>query len=196
MDRSDLPRGLNKPYAVNKTEFWVKNGADKRRATREELFRLLQASNTLFADEMETEATVEDFDITYFTWFHNETKKEYEKELAKIGISLAGLLENIKLLKNNRLTLAGLLLFGKNPESIKPQFGIKGTFYDGTVLSVNRYKDTIQISSKLIDQFKEAHHFIKRNLQMIQSGSDFNSSPVLEIPESAFTEAVANAIAH
>lgn len=191
-----IPRGLNKPYAVNKTEFWVKNGADKRRATREELFRLLQASNTLFADEMETEALVEDFDIDYFKRYYNETKKEYEKNLEKLGIPLVSLLENIKLIKNNRLTLAGLLIFGKNPESIKPQFGIKGTFYDGISLSVNRYKDSIRISSKLIDQFKEALQFIKRNLRMIQSGGDFNSAPILEIPEAAFAEAVANAIAH
>jgi len=37
---------------VNKSEFWVKSGADKRRATREELFRLMQASSRLFADEL------------------------------------------------------------------------------------------------------------------------------------------------
>jgi predicted HTH transcriptional regulator len=191
-----IPRGLNKPYAVNKTEFWVKNGADKRRATREELFRLLQASNTLFADEMETEAMLEEFDVDYYKQYYNETKKGYEKELDKLGIPLVSLLENIKLLKNSRLTLAGLMLFGKNPESIKPQFGIKGTFYDGTSIAVNRYKDSIRASGKLIDQFKETLHFIRRNLRMIQSGPDFNSPSVLEIPEVAFAEAVANAIAH
>ena len=191
-----IPRGLNKPYAVNKTEFWVKNGADKRRASREELFRLLQTSNTLFADEMETEALLADFDADYFQQYYNETKKSYEKEMAKLGIPLVSLLENIKLLKNNRLTLAGLLLFGKNPENIKPQFGIKGTFYDGNAISVNRYKDSIRTAAKLIDQFTETLHFIRRNLRMIQSGADFNSPPVLEIPEAAFAEAVANAIAH
>lgn len=191
-----VPRGLNKPYAVNKTEFWVKNGADKRRATREELFRLLQASNALFADEMETEASFDDFDINYFQRYYNATKKNYEKDLDKLGIPLVSLLENIKLIKNSKLTLAGLLLFGKNPESLKPQFGIKGTFYDGTVISVNRFKDSIRTSSKLIDQFTEALNFIRRNLRMVQSGADFNSRPIQEIPEAAFAEAVANAIAH
>jgi len=42
-----VPLGSNKPYSVNKSEFWVKNGADKRRASREELFRLMQSSNRL-----------------------------------------------------------------------------------------------------------------------------------------------------
>ena len=47
----NIPLGTSKPYAVNKSEFWVKNGADKRRATREELFRLMQASSLISADE-------------------------------------------------------------------------------------------------------------------------------------------------
>lgn len=42
-----IPRGTNKPYAANKTEFWIKVGADKRRAIREELRRLMQASHRL-----------------------------------------------------------------------------------------------------------------------------------------------------
>ena len=36
--------GTDKPYAVDKSTFWVRVGADKRRATREELRRLMQAS--------------------------------------------------------------------------------------------------------------------------------------------------------
>lgn len=31
-----VPRGANKPYAANKSDYWVKVGADKRRASREE----------------------------------------------------------------------------------------------------------------------------------------------------------------
>src|SRR5699024_2925523 len=38
----NVPLGQNKPYAANGTDFWVKVGADKRRATREELKRLMQ----------------------------------------------------------------------------------------------------------------------------------------------------------
>jgi hypothetical protein len=51
---------------LNKVEFWVKSGADKRRATREELLRLMQASKFIFADEIETTGILEDFDIDYF----------------------------------------------------------------------------------------------------------------------------------
>ena len=65
-----VPRGSNKPYSVNKSEFWVKNGADKRRASREELFRLMQSSSRLFADEMETDVGIEAFNVFYFSEFY------------------------------------------------------------------------------------------------------------------------------
>lgn len=45
----NLPRGENKPYAANRTDYWIKVGADKRRATREELRRLMQASGSVYA---------------------------------------------------------------------------------------------------------------------------------------------------
>ncbi len=61
-----VPIGSNKPYSVNKTEFWVKNGADKRRACREELFRLMQSSSRLCAEEMETGVEITEFDFFYF----------------------------------------------------------------------------------------------------------------------------------
>lgn len=45
-----VPIGANRPYAANRGEFWVKVGADKRRATREELKRLMQASCGIYAE--------------------------------------------------------------------------------------------------------------------------------------------------
>ena len=66
----NIPLGANKPYAVNKTAFWVKVGADKRRATREELRRLMQASGTLYADEMPLAHTsLDELDLLRFRDF-------------------------------------------------------------------------------------------------------------------------------
>ena len=69
----EVPRGSHKPYCVNKSEFWVKSGADKRRATREELFRLMQASSRLFADEMLTDAPVEELDVLWLARYYQAT---------------------------------------------------------------------------------------------------------------------------
>ena len=66
----EVPLGPNKPYVANKRDYWVKVGADKRRATREELKRLMQASGGLFADEMVLPPTgIEDVDRYAFSEF-------------------------------------------------------------------------------------------------------------------------------
>lgn len=188
-----VPRGLNKPYAVNRVDVWVKSGADKRRAPIEEVLRLAQTTGLLYADELETGANIEDFDKDFFLKYY---KQYYKEEFDLLEIPLEQLLTNIRLLKNGRLTLAGLLLFGKKPERIRPQFCIKGTVFDGNDISMHNFKDKEDIIGKLIDQFKQGKHFIKKNLRHKQKHKNFNAPGVLEIPEDAFSEIVANAIVH
>jgi predicted HTH transcriptional regulator len=185
----NVPRGDNKPYAVNKNEFWVKNGADKRRATREELVRLIQASGNLYADETLTNSTLEAFDLKAFEQFYNTY---YHDQLDEIDIPLPQLLENFKLAKGELLTLAGLLIFGKHVEFARPQFGIKATYYE----SNESFRDKEDIGGTLSEQFKRAAAFIERNLHRVQVSDDFNSPGVLEIPGPVLKEVIANAIVH
>ncbi|RLG30771.1 transcriptional regulator [Methanosarcinales archaeon] len=188
-----VPKGSDKPYAVNTTEFWVKSGADKRRATREELLRLMQSSGFLFADEIETGAGVTDFDADYFKRFYEQY---YTEKVEDIDIPLEKLLENLKLVKNGQLTLAGLLLFGRSPERVKPQFVIKATYYKGNDIHSDEYNDSETIEGRLIEQFEYGVSFIQRNIKGLQKSRNINAPPILEIPKEAFMEAVANAIVH
>ena len=70
----DIPAGINKPYQDKNGVFWVKSGADKRRATsREEIQRLFQKSNLIHADEIPvTGVTVADLDLDYFKNYFQE----------------------------------------------------------------------------------------------------------------------------
>jgi len=185
----DTPQGDNKPYGVNKNQFWVKNGADKRRASREELFRLMQSSSRLFADEMSTNVHQDDIDMLYFSDFYNHT---FGEDLNDVNISIHSLLHNLKLVQDDRLTLAGLLLFGKNVAFHKPQFGIKATNY----LTEDSFLDKEDIVGKLFEQHRKGIDFILRNLYRSQVDSDFNLPGQLEIPLFAIKEVVANALAH
>jgi ATP-dependent DNA helicase RecG len=184
-----VPRGMSKPYSVNKDQFWVKNGSDKRRATRDELFRLLQSSSALYADEMKTEILKKQFDFLYFSEFY---KQVYDEDLEDLQIERDILLENLKLVHENHLTLAGVLLFGKSVETLKPQFGIKATCY----LTEDEYRDKEDIGGKLFEQHRKGVDFILRNLHRTQESEDFNSPGELEIPAVAIKEAVANALVH
>ncbi len=188
-----MPKGRNKPYAVNTTEFWVKSGADTRRATREELLRLMQSSGFIFADEIETDAGIEDFDVGYFKRFY---ERYYTEKVEDIDVSFEKLLENLRLVKNGQLTLAGLLLFGRSPERVRPHFVIKATYYKGNDIYSNEYKDSETIDGRLIEQFEYGVSFIRRNLHGLQENRNVNAHPILEIPGEAFMEAVANAIVY
>ena len=78
-----VPLGTDKPYAVNKTAFWVKVGADKCRVTREELRRLMQASGTLYADEMPLAHTnLDELDLLRFRDFY---KQQYDQEIDQLN---------------------------------------------------------------------------------------------------------------
>ncbi len=186
--------GTDKPYAVNKTAFWVKVGADKRRATREELRRLMQASGTLYSDEMLLPHTsVDEFDLLRFRDFY---KQQYDQEIDQLNTSTERILSNLKLLKSPHLTLAGLLLFGKEPQQIRPQLMVKAVAFIGNRLEGTEYLDSEDIESTLAEQFKGTMGFLKRNLRKRQNGQNFNFPGILEIPEIALEEAIVNALAH
>jgi predicted HTH transcriptional regulator len=189
-----IPRGTNKPYAANKTEFWVKVGADKRRATREELRRLMQAAHSMYADELPVpNASLTDLNISYFKDFY---EKEYGLKLEEDPLQLERVLKNLKLINNSNLTLAGPLLFGDRPERIRPQFIVKAVAFIGNEVSVSEYLDSENLEGTLYEQYRNTMAFLKRNLRKVQRGRNFNLPGKMEIPGIALEEAVVNALVH
>ena len=190
----NVPQGENKPYTANRTDYWIKVGADKRRATREELRRLMQASRNIYADEMPIFTTsIDDIDMFFFKEFY---EKEFGIPLEENLLSIEKLLTNLKLFKDNNLTLSGLLLFGKKPERIKPQFIVKAVAFYGTDISAKQYLDSEDIKGRLLSQYENTMGFLKRNLRKVQRGQNVNFPGLWEIPEIALQEAVVNALVH
>lgn len=189
-----VPRGTNKPYAVNKSDFWIKVGADKHRASREEFRRLMQASGALYADEMAISGTgTDDVDMYSFRRFYEE---QYGMAIEEIGLPIDRIMSNLKLMEGDSLTLAGLLLFAKQPELLKPQYLVKAVAFAGNDIGGNKYLDSEDIGGTLPVVFKEGMAFLKRNLRKKQKGQPFNFPGILEIPEIALEEAVVNALIH
>lgn len=94
------------------------------------------------------------------------------------------------------LTLAGLMLFGRQVQRWRPAFHIKAEAFPGTSLADSRYLDSEDIGSTLSEQFKGAFAFIRRNLHHVQRGRGFNTLGELEIPEAALEELLVNALIH
>lgn len=190
----NVPMGTNKFYMANGKDIWIKMGSDKRRAKCEELKRLLQESAHLFADEQPVEFTnIKDLDMDLINSF---IETRFRENIEKISIPLDKVLNNMKVMHDDKCTLAGLLLFGKNYNPILSQYGIGAVSWYGNDLSGTEYRDSEDIKGNVLKQYKDGMAFLKRQLRKIQKGQSFNSLGILEIPEIALEEALVNAIVH
>jgi len=191
-----IPEGTNKPYKDNNGAIWVKQGSDKRRVTDTfEIMRILQNSGYLLADEMEMfETSIEDVDKRKFEEYF---KKEFNKTIEEKGLTFEHALRAKRVLKNNQLTLAGLLFFGKDPQNVKPAFTIKAVSYFGNDIAGNQYRSKPKdLKGTIPELFEQGMKFLMSNLAYLQSGESFNSQGKLEISRVALEEILQNALVH
>ena len=183
----EVPDGLAKPYLDNQGRIWVKQGSDKRHVTsREEMQRMFQRSGLVYADVVPAAGTsVEDIDDKTFANYFN---RRYGESSEYAGLTREQLLQNLGLGDGRELNLAGLVLFGRNPQRWRPAFEVKAVAFPGTALHDTRYLDSEDIKGTLLEQFRDAFAFIKRNLHHVQHGRGFNTLGELEIPETALEE--------
>ncbi len=191
----DIKQGINKPYCTSSGVYITKSGADKRRISQEELQRLFQESQRYHADEFIVQDTkiINDLDKNSFSEYY---KKEYGEDVTDLDIDIKQILENLYLAKDNNLTLAGLLLFGKKPQTKKPMFIIKAVSFVGNDLSGTAYRDSEDIKGNILKLYTDSMSFITRNLRKVQNDKDFNTEGELEIPKIVLEELVVNAIIH
>jgi ATP-dependent DNA helicase RecG len=191
-----VPEGVNKPYKTAKSEIYVKQGSNKRLLTdNAEIMRLFQNSGNLLTDEMEVyETSINDVDEKLFSEYF---KKEFERTFKERGLTFEQALQVKRVLRNNRLTLAGLLFFGKEPQSIKPAFTIKAVSYFGNDIAGNQYRSKPKdLTGTIPHLFEKALDFLMGNLDSLQSGDSFNSQGKLEISRIALEELLQNALVH
>lgn len=191
----EVTQGINKPYMDLHGRVWVKNGADKRHVTaREEMQRMFQASGLLQADQVPVVGTSwADIDERTFARYF---ERRYKRSPEQTDLALPALFENIKLSNGGTPNLAGMLLFGKNPERHLHVCMIAAVCFPGTRLSDSRYLDSENIQGTIEEQYQHGLAFIRRNLHHVQGDQGFNSLGLLEVPEEAFVELLVNALVH
>jgi ATP-dependent DNA helicase RecG len=194
-----VPEGISKPYSDNDGVFWVKSGADKRRVTsREEVQRMFQSADLVHADEVPVEGTTSgDIDLKHFsTFFEKQYGEILDDVLDKAGISLGQLLNNLGLAREKTINLAGVMLFGRNPQRHRPAFVIKAVSFVGNDPAGDKYRDSQDIEGCLRDLYKGTISFLTRNLRRLQEKKGFNTEGDLEIPRAALEELVVNMLLH
>lgn len=189
------PDALAKPYLDHQGRIWVKQGADKRHVTaREEMQRMFQSGGLVYADVVPvTGTTSADLDEPAFRRY---LAQHYGADTALAELPLDALLQNLGLGDGRELTLAGLMLFGRNQQRWRPAYAIKAVAFFGTSIADIHYQDSQDFSGTLSAQYTEALAFIKRNLRRVQGNQGFNSPGILEVPEVALQELLVNALVH
>ena len=98
--------------------------------------------------------------------------------------------------EDDRLNLAGLLLFVDRPEWIEPSFVVKAIRYPGNKIHPTDYLDAEDFSGPLPRVFEGALAFVMRNLHKVQATRGVNMPGLPEIPEAVFEELLVNALVH
>jgi len=190
-----VPKGHDKPYFDRNGVIWLKAGADKRRInSKEELRRLFQMSDQFHADELPTKAGIDALDELRFRDFLRDT---YDQKLPERAADRLRVLANLNLAAPaGTLNLAGLLLFGEQPQRFRPQFVVKAVQYPGLDIHASRYGDTEDFAGPLRRVFEGALAFVLRNLRKLQAGRGVNSLGIPEVPPVVFEELLVNALVH
>lgn len=188
--------GSNKPYKDKIGTIWLKQGADKRKLIdNNEIMRLFQQSSNLLADEMEVyDTSIDDIDERLFAdYFKKEFKVSYQEK----GLTYEGALRAKRVLRNDKVSLAGLLFFGKYPQNIKPAFTIKTVSFFGNDIAGSSYRNKPEdLKGTIPELFKQSMDFLRSNLLHTQQGQGFNSIGILEISEVVLIELLQNAMIH
>ncbi len=188
--------GINKPYKDLNRDVWVKQGSDKRRVTdNAEMLRLFQQGSHLLADEMEVfDTSIDDINKQVFSdYFRKEFHVAYEEK----GLTYEQALKVKKVLRNGKLTLAGLLFFGNDPQAVKPAFCVKAVSFFGNSSAGKSYRTKPEdLKGTIPELFENAMKFIESNLHHIQKEQNFNFIGILEISRDALVEIIINALVH
>ena len=157
-----------------------------------------QASHLVYADELPVNGTsAADLDKDHFgEFFLRNHGQGLDEALEKEGITIGRLLNNLGLVREERLNLAGLLMFGRKPQRFRPELVIKAVSFFGNDPTGDLYRDSEDIDGCIRNLHKGAMSFLNRNLRHVQGDKGFNSLGDLEISFAALEELVVNMLLH
>lgn len=188
---ANIPKGSQRPYRTDSGLYYIRSANKCRQASRDELLRLFQATESLYFDESVIfRASLKDLNLDYFDEF-----LKMHVGIAAAEDELKSYLENLRLSVTGNPTLTGLLFFGKKPQSFLPTAKIIAAYIPGTDIS-NAPIDKKEIAGRIPEMIEDAGRFLRLYLREEHRIKDFTSELKFEVPEFALREAVVNAVAH
>lgn len=188
-----VERGRDRPYQTLQNQFLVRVGSTNRTATQGELLRLFQQAGLFHYDATAVQETrLADLNLAaldqYFSQYGFDLTAENDK---------ARILANADIMtETGEATVAGLLLFGINPQRYLPYAGISFAHFAGDEVA-EELIDKQVIEGVLSFQVDSALAVIRNNLQRpsrIQGTRTEDAS--FQYPDKVFRELLVNAVIH
>jgi len=186
----NIPKGDQRPYRTNRGVYYIRTTSGRRQASRQELLRLFQATESLFYDETPLPRLgISDIDVGAVKQFLRSTGQE------SLEIDLERLLVNWRLMSADHPTIAGVLFFGWEPQRHLPFAQINAFTFQGTDSS-GAPADAKELQGRLLDVVDQAQRFLRLHLRSPHEIRGFEPEAKPELPEEILREAIVNAVAH
>lgn len=192
---------LLKPYRTAGGRFYLRAGRDKQDATGRELIRIAQAAGELHYDESPVwGAGLDELNLDAFARYHElQFGLPLTNQLEQSRLPLEVLLSHLRLAERLDgawwLTIAGLLVIGKDPQRFMPQSRVSAVAFAGT----NEDSDLLdrrEIVGRLPAVIEDTRLFLERNIRNPAQELGFRREDLAIYDRKALGEVVVNAIAH
>ena len=200
-----------RPYRTRDGRFYLRIGADKREASREEISTLLDEARPLRYESVPAiGATMADIDEAHLWTYLRAFEGGAFEESAVVNYPTSEVLERDLLLAASDgqdvvPTVAGMLLFGRDERvgELLPRAALTATRFSGDSLQ-SPVIERVKIAGNLINVFETALRFINRYCDLRDSrprniGETTDESPVparANYHRGVVTEALTNLLAH
>ncbi len=197
----EAPRGPNRPYKVKTSgKFYIRAGSSSVEPTNEELVRLFQNGDLVhFEIKPVHGAGISDLNRSYIDEYFSRYRSiddtvETEEEFGQILYNL-----NLTDRSNGEEapTIAGMILFGKNPVRYLPQAGVKAACFGGVdeaadILEMKEFNGAVRDVMDGALRFADRHS----RTDVRFDADDVRRTDTEQYPAGIVRELIANAIAH
>jgi ATP-dependent DNA helicase RecG len=197
-----------RPYRTRDGRFYLRIGAEKREASREEISTLLDEARPIrYEDVPALGAKIADIDEAHLWSYLREFEGGAFEEASVVGYPTAEVLERDLLLATNDgqeivPTVAGLLLFGRDDSvtELLPRVAVTATRFSGDSLQ-SPVIERVKLSGNLLSIYDGLARFIRRycDLSEVRPRVVAAESPVparASYHGGVVTEAIANMLEH
>jgi ATP-dependent DNA helicase RecG len=191
----NVPKGDQRPYSTQRGLYYIRSGARCRRASREELLRLFQATGDLYYDEQPlTRLDLTELDLDAAE-AHARQVGLMDDEQVLPEDEILRLLRNWGMLREGHPTVGGLVVFGQLPQAALEASKVVVGAFPGMDTG-DDLLDRKTLTGGVFKVLSQVDEFLNLYLKTAHLIRGFEPEVRPEIPRAALREAVVNAVAH